>query len=59
MNWKSQVELNPEKLAISTYIYDRKVCETLEINELLTLNENDRTVKDLNRDSGDYVSTKT
>ena len=39
-------------------MYDRKVCEALEINELRTLNEKDGTFKVINRDNSDYVIPK-
>ena len=39
------------------HLYKRKVREALEINRLKTLDEADKTFKELNRDNGDYVTT--
>ena len=40
-------------------MYKRKVCETLEINRLKTLNKTDKAFKALNRDNGDYATTNS
>ena len=40
-------------------MYKRKVREALEMNTLKTLNETYKTFKVLNRDNGDYVTTKS
>ena len=50
-NW-----IYPRTTAVMSNMYERKVCEALEINRLKTLNETDKTFKVLNRDNGDYVT---
>ena len=53
-NW-----LHPKTVRISLYMYERKICETLEIIKLKTINKMDDTYTDLNRDNGDYVTTNS
>ena len=40
-------------------MYERKICEALEINKLKTINEKDKTFTVLNRDNGDYITTNS
>ena len=43
-------------IVISPYMFQRKVCKELEINQLQTLNQ----IKQVwNRDNSDYVTTNT
>ena len=44
---------------ISPYIYERKINEALEINNLKTTNEKDKTFTVLNRDNGDYFTANS
>ena len=37
-------------------MYERKICEALEINKLKTINKKNKTFTVLNRDNGDYVT---
>ena len=49
--------LHLKTVRISPYMYERKIREALEINNLKTINENDKTFTVLNRDNGDYATT--
>ena len=40
-------------------MYQWKICEALEINNLITINEKDNSFTDFNRDTGDYVTTNS
>ena len=51
--------LHPKTVRISSYIYERKIREALEINKFKTINEKDKTFTVLNRDNGDYVTANS
>ena len=51
--------LHPKTMCISPYMYERKICEALEINKLKTINEKDKSFTVLNRDNGDYITTNS
>ena len=56
--WTIQL-VYPTKIAIMSNLYKRKLREALEINRHKPLNKTNKTFKVLNRDNGDYVTTKT
>ena len=45
--------LHPKTVRISTYLYEIKIREALEISKLRTINEKDQTFTVLNRGNGD------
>ena len=47
--------LHLKTVRMSPYMYERKIREALEINNLKTIHEKDKTFTVLNRDNGDYV----
>ena len=51
--------IHARTIAILSIMYERKLCEALQITRLKTLNETDKTFKILNRDNGDYVTTNS
>ena len=53
-NW-----LHPKTLAKLPNIHERKIRESLEINNLETKTEYDKSIKGLNTDCGDIVNTNT
>ena len=53
-NW-----IHPRTIAVMPNMYKRNVREALKINRLKTLNETDKTLKVLNMDNGDYVTTNS
>ena len=48
---------NPKTLAISFYLCERKVSGSPEVNKLKAPNERDKTLKVLNRDNDNYVTS--
>ena len=53
-NW-----LHPKTLAKLPYIHERKIRESLEINNLDTKTEYDKSIKVVNRDRGNRVNTNS
>ena len=51
--------IHPRTIAILSIMYERKLCEALQITRLKTSNETDKAFKILNRDNGDYVTTNS
>ena len=54
LNW-----LQPKTLAKLSNIHKRKIRESLQINNLETKTEYDRSIKVLNRDQGNIVNTNS
>ena len=53
-NW-----LHPKTLAKLSNIRERKIRQSLEINNLETKTEYDKSIKELNRDTGNTVNTNS